>query len=428
MTIRRLNRVEYANTIRDLMGIDFKAEEEFPPDDTGYGFDTIGDVLTVSPLLLAKYMQAAEFIVARAVPTVSLVAPERTYPGSEFHGPGGTGDADRLSFHTPVKLTRSLPIAIAGDYRIALELSVVGPHDFDASRCAASFKLDDQLLVRETYTWQDDKKYLYTFDANITPGAHKLTFEVESLTSTEDQPMAIYIRLIKVRVQGPLDPKHWTRPANYDRFWPQGEPDRSTAGRRQYVRDILRRFATRAFRRPVDDRTLDGLVAIAERIYEQPGRRFADGVARSMVAVLTSPRFLFRVEEAEAEASGPVPAQSLLDEYALASRLSYFLWSTMPDDELFRLAQRHELRKNLATQIERMRLDAAPGFYPEFRGSMASGSRCPGNCHQYGGRASSRGKQRGDRSRWKFAARHEERNRNGFRPCCPRGSADTRID
>ena len=411
------------------MDFDFKAEEEFPPDDTGYGFDTIGDVLTVSPLLLEKYMHAAEFIVARAVPTVSLVVPERTYPGPEFHGPGGTGDADRLTFHTPVKLTRSLEIAIAGDYRIALELSVVGPHDFDPSRCAATFKLDDRQLVRETYTWQDGKKYLYTFEENITPGDHKLTFEVEPLTSTEDKPMAIYIRLILVRVEGPLDQKHWTRPANYDRFWPQGEPDRTTHGRRRYARDILRRFATRAFRRPVDDRTLERLVAIAERIYQQPGRRFAEGVARSMVAVLASPRFVFRVEETEAEASGPVPAQSLLDEYALASRLSYFLWSTMPDDELFRLAERHELRENLAAQVKRMRLDArAPGVYPEFRGSMAPGARCRGNRHQYPGRAPPGGKHRGDRSGWQFATRHEQRNRNGFRPRCPRGSTHTRID
>src|SRR5439155_11037532 len=71
VTLRRLNRVEYRNTIRDLMGIEFKAAEEFPPDDTGYGFDNIGDVLTVSPLLLEKYMQAAETIVAAAVPTVA---------------------------------------------------------------------------------------------------------------------------------------------------------------------------------------------------------------------------------------------------------------------------------------------------------------------------------------------------------------------
>ena len=84
-TIRRLNRVEYRNTVRDLTGFDFKAEEEFPPDDTGYGFDTIGDVLSVSPLLLEKYMQAAESIVTAAVPTVSRLVPERTYRGSEFH-------------------------------------------------------------------------------------------------------------------------------------------------------------------------------------------------------------------------------------------------------------------------------------------------------------------------------------------------------
>ncbi len=86
VTIRRLNRVEYHNTIRDLMGIEFKAEEEFPPDDTGYGFDNIGDVLTVSPLLLEKYFQAAETIVKRAVPRVSKVIPERTYRGVEFRG------------------------------------------------------------------------------------------------------------------------------------------------------------------------------------------------------------------------------------------------------------------------------------------------------------------------------------------------------
>ena len=77
VTIRRLNRVEYRNTVRDLTGFDFKAEEEFPPDDTGYGFDTIGEVLSVSPLLLEKYMQAAESIVAAAVPTVSRVVAER---------------------------------------------------------------------------------------------------------------------------------------------------------------------------------------------------------------------------------------------------------------------------------------------------------------------------------------------------------------
>src|SRR5213083_2300144 len=97
VTIRRLNRIEYRNTIRDLMGTDFKAAEEFPPDDTGYGFDNIGDVLTVSPLLLEKYMQAAETIVAAAVPTVAKVVQEKSIPGAAFRDPASEGTGERLS-------------------------------------------------------------------------------------------------------------------------------------------------------------------------------------------------------------------------------------------------------------------------------------------------------------------------------------------
>jgi len=358
VTIRRLNRVEYRNTIRDLMGFEFKAEEEFPPDDTGYGFDTIGDVLTVSPLLLEKYMQAAESIVAGAVPTVSKLMPERTYRGSEFHGLDGTGNADRLSFYKPSKVSRSLNTEIAGDYRIALELTVNGAFNFDPGRCTVTFKIDDRQLARETYTWQDGKTYRYAFEEKITAGDHKLTFEVEPLTPAEKRVTSIDVRLVMVRVQGPLDQKHWTRPRNYDRFWPKGEPPQTAPERRQYARDVLRRFTTRAFRRPVDDRTLERLLAIAEGIYQQPGRRFEEGVARAMVAVLASPRFVFRVEATESDPSGSSLSHPLLDEYALASRLAYFLWSTMPDDELVQLAEHHELRKNLAKQVKRMREDS----------------------------------------------------------------------
>jgi hypothetical protein len=125
--------------------------------------------------------------------------------------------------------------------------------------------------------------------------------------------------------------------------------------RRQYAREILSRFTKKAFRRPVDDRTIDRLVWIAEDGYGQPGKRFEEGVAHAIVAVLASPRFLFRVEEPEAtQAASPHP---LIDEYALASRLSYFLWSTMPDDELVGLAERGELRKNLGAQVKRMLAD-----------------------------------------------------------------------
>ena len=115
------------NTIRDLMGFDFKAEEEFPPDDTGYGFDKIGDVLTVSPLLLEKYIQAAETIVARAVPTVSKLMPERTYPGLGVPRAGWKRQCGSIDASTSPRRSRGRSsIEIAGDYRIGLELTVNG--------------------------------------------------------------------------------------------------------------------------------------------------------------------------------------------------------------------------------------------------------------------------------------------------------------
>ncbi|MDA0751153.1 MAG: DUF1587 domain-containing protein, partial [Verrucomicrobia bacterium] len=84
VTMRRLNRAEYQHTIRDLMGVEFRVYEEFPPDDTGFGFDNIGDVLSVSPLLMEKYMDAAEMIVSEAVPTVPLQMAEQNFGDSEW--------------------------------------------------------------------------------------------------------------------------------------------------------------------------------------------------------------------------------------------------------------------------------------------------------------------------------------------------------
>ena len=220
--VRRLNRAEYRNTIRDLMGVDFDAEGQFPPDDTGYGFDTIGDVLTLPPMLLEKYLAAANNIVERAVP----LAPR---PGKEH---------------------------------------------------AAS--------------------------------------------------------------------------SSYARWFPREVPT-TPEGRRTYARELLGGFARRAFRRPVDEPTVARLVALAEGIYNRPNRRFEAGIAEAMVAVLASPRFLFREEHSQPSPDAkPFP---FIDEYSLASRLSYFLWSSMPDEELMRLASRGGLRTNLPVQLARLLKD-----------------------------------------------------------------------
>jgi hypothetical protein len=206
VTVRRLNREEYRNTVRDLTGVEFAVQEHFPPDDTGYGFDTIGDVLNLSPIHLEKYLEAAQTIVDRAF------TPENA--------------------------------------------------------------------VRKT-------------------------------------------------------------------IFPEGPPPGEPAAFRAYLKGTIRLFADRAFRRPVDEPTLERLCAIADA-----EASFAEGVKRAMVALLASPRFIFRAE-IQPEPNNPgrvVP----LDEYALASRLSYFLWSSMPDPELLALAGRGELRTRLRPQLERM--------------------------------------------------------------------------
>src|SRR5262249_20215751 len=140
---------------------------------------------------------------------------------------------------------------------------------------------------------------------------------------------------------------------NYATYFPRPVPE-GLAERREYAREVLKGFATRAFRRPVDAETLDRLAALAESVYTQKGRTFEAGVAQAMTAGLASPRFLFREEGVE---PGLPNTHPLIDEYALASRLSYFLWSSMPDAELFRLAGEHKLRANLHAQVHRMLAD-----------------------------------------------------------------------
>jgi hypothetical protein len=378
VTLRRLNRVEYRNTIRDLMGIDYDTDTEFPADDTGYGFDDIGDVLTVSPMLLEKYVAAAKDIVAQAVPTDSKMIAENVIAGSRFRvgggavgsgagaaggGAGGAGGRRgqardstlTLPYDKPATVGSTFNAAHDGSYQLALELAVKGAFDYDPRKCRVIFKLDDQELVNKDFAWSDNKTFPFQFDEKLPAGAHSLTCELQPLNPDVQGSNTLSMRIVSVTIRGPMDKQYWTRPKNFDRFFTQDAPDRP-ADRRKYASEILRKFATKAYRRPVDDKTVDRLTALAEASYTQPGKTFEAGVAHAMEAVIASPRFLFRMEEMAPGAS-PAAAWSQVDEYSLASRLSYFLWSTMPDDALTQLAARGELRKNLEAQVKRMLQD-----------------------------------------------------------------------
>ena len=139
VTIRRLNRVEYRNTIRDLMGVDFNTDAVFPADDTGHGFDNIGDVLTISPLLLEKYVAAARSIVAQSVPTDPWVPAEKRIPGRRFGPHDGT--KDRTTGRSSPSRTTSQPQyptrtrqQHAGRYQLAPR--PIGERDFRRRACS----------------------------------------------------------------------------------------------------------------------------------------------------------------------------------------------------------------------------------------------------------------------------------------------------
>lgn len=365
VTVRRLNRVEYRNTIRDLMGVDFNTTEEFPPDDTGYGFDNIGDVLTVSPLLLEKYLQAAEKIVSDAVPTVARVVNEETFRGRDFRGDERRENGESISFYDEAKLTRTMKVSQGGDYKLSVVLNVDGAFDFDPARAELAFLVDGKERFREQFKWEDNKRFEFNFDEKWEPGERKFTFEMKPLVPEEQKKTHVIMRIGSVQVQGPLAKEHWTKTRNYDRFFPREEVPESMEEKRKYAREVLSRFATRAFRRPVEKKMLERLVALAEGTYKHENKNFEQGVAQAMTAVLASPRFLFRVEEPVSEEG----KYALLDEYSLASRLTYFLWSTMPDEELFELAGRGDLRNNLEQQVKRMlKDDRANEFVENFTG------------------------------------------------------------
>ena len=356
VTLRRLNRVEYRNTIRDLTGVDYNTTENFPADDTGYGFDNIGDVLSVSPLLMEKYLKAAEKIVEQAVPREALVVAEQRIDGERFRGEDDDLSGERLSYYKPATVAHTLKRQKNGRYEIVLDVELDGNFEFDPGRCRVTFTADGKKLHEEEYGWADRESRHYKFEADLGEGERKLQFQVEPLTAENERINSMDYRIRSIVVRGPLEKEHRIENRKYRRFFPKGPPPEDPKKRDAYAREVIAAFAKRAYRRPADEQTLARLIAIAKATYDEPGQSFESGISKAMVAILASPRFLFRTEDAAPAADDE--KYPLVDEYALASRLSYFLWSTMPDDELMRLADEGELRENLSAQVERMLNDS----------------------------------------------------------------------
>ena len=345
VTVRRLNRAEYNNTIRDLLGIGFQPADDFPSDDVGYGFDNIGDVLALSPLLLEKYLDAAEKISADVIAVADRSQQRRTVQPKElkWKEKWDIGEAGYLAMNSGGNTHFDYDAPVNGDYvlRIRAMADQFGNE-------LARFELLIDGKKQQSFDVRGNKKaddYEHRF--KLTTGKHRLEMAfVNDVWEKGKGDRNLYIGQLVIE-----SPQLVAAGSAFLTVTPgNGLSPRDAATQ------VLQPFATRAFRRPATEAEVAKFANIAEAVIND-GETYPQAMRYALQAVLVSPSFLFRIET-DQKPNDPRVERAVTD-YELASRLSYFLWSSMPDRELFELASRGELRKPdvLAQQTKRLLAD-----------------------------------------------------------------------
>ena len=353
VTIRRLNRAEYNNTIRDLCGVDFKPAADFPTDDVGYGFDNIGDVLSFQPVLLEKYMAAADKILSTA-----LAVPPTPKSDKQTFRPQNI-----LTVPRSAKSQQPVKILFTSEGSAFLEkFNFTADGEYVVRFRGTGTKAGDEFPKA---TVRVDGKDVQTFTVDAEPGKAKV-YEAKAKFAAGEKRIAVAFTNAfedkaakKVRefgvdyieVEGPTNAVAPPDPASVKMLLvarPSG-----TVFDRDAAQKVLSEFARRAYRRPVKPEEVARLM----KLYDAAAKidPFAEAIKLPMKAVLVSPHFLYRIEE---DPKNPADVRTISD-FELATRLSYFLWSSMPDEELFALATKNELRKPgvLEAQVKRMLRD-----------------------------------------------------------------------
>ncbi len=354
VTIRRLNRVEYYYSIKDLLGVEYATWENFPADDTGYGFDTIGDVLSISPLHMEKYLEAASTVAEKALPKGTVMqTPVRFFEGSRFREDGDDShQADWLEFKEERKVFLKGDAPVKGVYQVTLDYAIRGSIAATDQSARLELWMNGKKIAERTVGWDQRDTIKIGGQADLMKGSNTIEVRLRPKNPPGAGQGGQSAVLKQVSIRGPLNGSYKEYPKGYSMIMVDGPAPEEIRERELYARKIMRSFVSRAFRRPLDRGTVARLVKMAMEVDQSPGRSFEDGIKHAMTAVLASPRFLFRAEiQPEPNNSGKTV---MLDEYALAARLSFFLWSSVPDDELLSLAFKNQLRKNLGAQIDRM--------------------------------------------------------------------------
>ena len=380
--IHRLNRVEYRNAIRDLLALEIDERALLPPDESGYGFDNVADVLSVSPVLLDRYMAAAEKIGRLALGDAVIRPAVETYTVPYTRWQEGRMSED-LPFGSRGGLAVRHHFPLDGEYVIRLELQraygnhirgLQEPNDVDLRLDRARIgrftvggdgvrapwnavsrpslyeqTADEGLEVRlEVAAGARLVSAAFVDRAAVAEGVLEPRPGVSSLAYARDRNAAMALGSIEIRgPYGGTTPRDTASRRRVFSCYPETPADEAGC-----AAEILSTLARRAFRRPVDEADVEPLLALYDEGRREGG--FEQGVQFALRGILIDPEFLFRIERDPAGAA-PGTAHAVTD-LDLASRLSFFLWSSLPDDALIDLAAAGRLREPgvLETQVARM--------------------------------------------------------------------------
>lgn len=354
-TIHRLNRAEYSNVIRDLLALDIKPGSKLPADDTGYGFDNIGDVLSLSPVLIERYMSTARLVSRLAVGDVpnkvdvaefELPRPSRNFRNERLN--------DDLPFDSTGGLAIQYTFPVDADYILRIKLPGQDTKPLEqkmfihaGTRSVAATFLSDNTLPEVVPAFGQPNNG--NGGGGFGFGRTKLDLRLDGVRVKLFDLSAP--RFTAIAIVGPFDSKGPGNSPSRQKIFtckPGGAKEEEPC-----AKQMLTSLATRAYRRPVTDADIKPLLAFY-RSGRQEGGSFDTGIEMALRAILVSPNFLFRIEQDPAK----VPAGGVyrVSDYELASRLSFFLWSSMPDDELMKLAGQGKLKdpKVLSAQVARM--------------------------------------------------------------------------
>jgi hypothetical protein len=360
VTARRLNRYEYNNTTRDLLAVDIKPADDFPADDSGYGFDNIGDVLSLSPVLMERYLSAAEKISRRAIVTETpqfratraQIRAENLAMGEHLKvAPLPPGAAGPTPAKTALHIRHKVPAQ--GEYDVRVQMGGIRPNEPNLLKIG--LWIDGKLNTVFDVNPNRNEKRSFDFRVPLSAGEHAISAAaIDDNFDPAANPIPArdrYLAIDMFEIRGPFNAVAPPLPPSHARVISCGHA--LGAHDSTCARKIIKNLAYRAFRRPPLAKEIAGL----ERLFEstqKDGDSFEQGIRVVLQAVLVSPHFLFRIERdrdpLESDAAHPV------SDFELASRLSYFLWSSAPDDELLKVASLGSFRQPgvLEKQVKRM--------------------------------------------------------------------------